>query len=41
MLSNCSTFDRFTTHLLAGLVVTILIAFGSLTYAVAHIQATA
>jgi hypothetical protein len=33
--------DRFTTHLVSGLVVTATIAIGALAYAVSHIQVVA
>jgi hypothetical protein len=38
---TCNNVDRFTTRVLAGLVITVTIAFGSLTYAVSNIQAYA
>jgi hypothetical protein len=36
---TCSNNDRFATRVLAGLVVTVAIVMGSLTYAVSNIQA--
>lgn len=41
MFSTRSNFDRFTTRILAGLVVTVAIVMGSLTYAISNIQAFA
>jgi len=38
---TCNSADRFTTRVLAGLVVTVAIVMGSLTYAVSNIQAFA
>jgi hypothetical protein len=38
---TCSNNDRFATRVLAGLVVTVAIVMGSLTYAVSNIQAFA
>ena len=38
---TCTDTDRFTTRLLAGLVLTVTIVMGSLTYAVTNIQAFA
>jgi len=38
---TCTTADRFTTHILAGLVLAVTIVMGSLTYAVANIQVIA
>lgn len=38
---TCSNVDRFTSRVLAGLVVAVTIVFGSLTYAVTHVQAFA
>jgi hypothetical protein len=38
---TCSNFDSFTTRVLAGLVVSVTIVFGSLTYAVGNMQAFA
>jgi hypothetical protein len=35
---TCSNADSFTTRILAGLVVSVMIVMGSLTYAVANIQ---
>jgi len=37
----CKNVDRFTTRILAGLVVAVTIVFGSLTHAVAGLQAFA
>ena len=34
----CTETDRFTTRILAGLVIAVTIVMGSLTYAVANIQ---
>jgi hypothetical protein len=36
---TCSNNDRFATRVFAGLVVTVAIVMGSLTYAVSNIQA--
>jgi hypothetical protein len=36
---TCSDTDRYTTGLLAGLVVAVVLVMGSLTHAVANIQA--
>ena len=41
MFSTSHNFDRFTTRILAGLVVTVVVVMGSLTYAVSNIQAFA
>jgi len=38
---TCNNVDRFTTRVLAGLVVTVTIVFGSLTHAVSNIHAYA
>ena len=38
---TCTESERFTTRVLAGLVVAVTIVMGSLTYAVAHVQAFA
>jgi hypothetical protein len=38
---TCTDTDRFTTRILAGLVLAVTIVMGSLTYAVANIQAFA
>lgn len=38
---TCSNIDRFTTRVLAGLVLAVTIVVGSLTYAVANIQVIA
>jgi hypothetical protein len=38
---TCTDTDRFTTRILAGLVVAVTIVMGSLTYAVTNIQAFA
>ena len=38
---TCRNTDRFTSRVLAGLVISVTIVFGSLTYAVSHIQAYA
>ena len=38
---TCKENDRFATRVLAGLVITVTIVMGSLTYAVANIQAFA
>ena len=38
---TCNETDRFTTRILAGLVFAVTIVMGSLTYAVANIQAFA
>ncbi len=35
---TCNETDRFTTRVLAGLVLAVTIVMGSLTYAVANIQ---
>ena len=35
---TCRKADSFTTRVLAGLVVTVTIVFGSLTYAVSNMQ---
>ena len=35
---TCSDADSFATRILAGLVVSVMIVMGSLTYAVANIQ---
>ena len=35
---TCNAYDRFTTRVLAGLVVAVTIVFGSLTYAVSNVQ---
>jgi hypothetical protein len=36
---TCSNVDRFTARVLSGLVVSVTIVFGSLTYAVSNMQA--
>jgi len=36
---TCTDTDRFTTRVLAGLVLAVTIVMGSLTYAVTNIQA--
>ena len=38
---TCNRIDRFTTRVLAGLVLAVTIVVGSLTYAVANIQVIA
>jgi hypothetical protein len=38
---TCSDTDRFTTRILAGLVLAVTIVMGSLTHAVTNIQAFA
>jgi hypothetical protein len=38
---TCNNVDSFTTRILAGLVLAVTIVFGSLTYAVANMQAYA
>jgi len=38
---TCNNVDRFTARILSGLVVSVTIVFGSLTYAVSHMQAFA
>lgn len=38
---TCTETDRFTTRILAGLVLSVTIVMGSLTYAVTNIQAFA
>ena len=38
MFASCNNTDRFTVRLFAGLVVTVAMVMGSLTYAVANIQ---
>jgi hypothetical protein len=38
---TCTDTDRYTTRILAGLVLAVTIVMGSLTYAVANIQAFA
>jgi hypothetical protein len=38
---TCNSTDRFTHRVLAGLVVTVAILFGSLTHAVVNFQAFA
>jgi len=38
---TCNDTDRFTTRVLAGLVLAVTIVMGSLTYAVTNIQAFA
>ena len=38
---TCTDTDRFTTRILAGLVLAVTIVMGSLTYAVANVQAFA
>jgi hypothetical protein len=38
---TCNNTDRFTTRILAGLVVAVTIVFGSLTHAVVNLQAFA
>ena len=38
---TCKETDRYTTRILAGLVVAVTIVMGSLTYAVANVQAFA
>jgi hypothetical protein len=38
---TCSNKDRFAASVLAGLVITVTIVMGSLTYAVSNIQAFA
>lgn len=35
---TCNDVDSFTTRILAGLLVTVTIVFGSLTYAVSNMQ---
>jgi hypothetical protein len=35
---TCKPFDKFTTRVLAGLVVTVAVAFGSLVHAVSNIE---
>jgi hypothetical protein len=41
MFTRCHNADRFTVRILAGLVVTVAMVMGSLTYAVANMQAFA
>lgn len=41
MFANCNNADRFTIRVFAGLVITVAMVMGSLTYAVANIQAFA
>ena len=38
---TCNNVDRFTTRVLSGLVVTVAIVMGTLTYAVTNIQVLA
>lgn len=38
---TCRQTDRYTTRVLAGLVLAVTIVFGSLTYAVANLQVVA
>ena len=38
---TCTDTDRYTTRILAGLVLAVTIVMGSLTYAVANVQAFA
>ena len=38
---TCKTTDRFAARVFAGLVLTVAVVMGSLTYAVAHMQAYA
>jgi hypothetical protein len=38
---TCKNVDSFTARVLSGLVVSVTIVFGSLTYAVSHMQAFA
>ena len=38
---TCNETDRFATRVLAGLVIAVTVVMGSLTYAVANIQAFA
>ncbi len=38
---TCNNVDRFIARILSGLVVSVTIVFGSLTYAVSHMQAFA
>jgi hypothetical protein len=40
-MSTCKNLDRFTTRILAGLVVAVTIVIGSLTHAVSGLQAFA
>jgi carbonic anhydrase len=40
MFANCNNTDRFTTRILAGLVISVAMVMGSLTYAIANIQVT-
>jgi hypothetical protein len=40
-MSTCKNVDRFTTRILAGLVVAVTIVIGSLTHAVSGLQAFA
>jgi hypothetical protein len=35
---TCKTYDTFTTRILAGLVITVAVAFGSLVHAVSSIE---
>jgi hypothetical protein len=41
MFTQCRNADRFTVRILAGLVVTVTMVMGSLTYAVANMQVVA
>jgi hypothetical protein len=36
---TCKNYDKFTTRVLAGLVVTVAVVFGSLVHAVSNIEA--
>ena len=40
-MNTCTNVDRFTTRMLAGLVVTVTMAFGLLSYALGNIQIVA
>jgi len=40
-MRTCQNADRFTTRVLAGLVIAVTIVFGSLTHAVVNLQAFA
>lgn len=37
-MTTCTKYDRFSTRIFAGLVITVTIVMASLTYAVSHVQ---
>jgi len=40
-MTTCNKYDRFSTRILAGLVIAVTIVFGSLAYALSNVQAYA